>query len=123
MCAITQKPSALPIVLGIWVIFDLFIVILTVYNALEQPRRNQVEVMTTLQHDGAKMFAVSVHHRRRLYLTKPSSVPFMHVDFILLEVTYAYLQLVLRLGNLIVAIVGDVCFSFILSRKCTYQTS
>ncbi|KAJ7629891.1 hypothetical protein B0H17DRAFT_1218008 [Mycena rosella] len=55
MCVIKEKPSALPVVLGIWVVFDFFIVILTIYNALEQPHQTQTDVMITLQHDGAKM--------------------------------------------------------------------
>ncbi|KAJ7085864.1 hypothetical protein C8R43DRAFT_1142487 [Mycena crocata] len=56
MCIVTEKPWALPFVLGVWVVFDFSIVILTVCNALQRPHQTQADVMTTLQHDGAKMF-------------------------------------------------------------------
>ncbi|KAJ7453617.1 hypothetical protein B0H11DRAFT_270875 [Mycena galericulata] len=36
--------------------FDLFIIIMTVINALDRPYQKQAEVMTSLQHDGARMF-------------------------------------------------------------------
>ncbi|KAJ7278836.1 hypothetical protein C8J57DRAFT_1221655 [Mycena rebaudengoi] len=36
--------------------FDLFIIIMTVINALDKPYQRQAEVMTSLQHDGARIF-------------------------------------------------------------------
>lgn len=71
ICAITQKPWALPFVLTIWVFFDFFIILLTLYNAMERPHRNQAEVMTSLQHDGAKMFVVS---------DRPAPAPFARLN-------------------------------------------
>ncbi|KAJ7079068.1 hypothetical protein B0H15DRAFT_520305 [Mycena belliarum] len=56
MCVLAKKPKLLPVVLGVWVAFDIFMLFLTIYNALEKPRQSQAEMMTTLQHDGAKMF-------------------------------------------------------------------
>ncbi|KAJ7837727.1 hypothetical protein B0H13DRAFT_2105247 [Mycena leptocephala] len=82
MCVITEKPWALPVVLGVWVVFDFFLIILALYNAFERPRRTQADVMVTLQHDGAKI-----------------------------------VSLVLRLGNLIVAIVAEADYCFVTLRE------
>ncbi|KAJ7282881.1 hypothetical protein C8J57DRAFT_1499843 [Mycena rebaudengoi] len=56
ICMLVAKPWAYPAVLATWVAFDFFMIAMTVYNALEQPRRKQDDVIVTLQHDGAKMF-------------------------------------------------------------------
>ncbi|KAJ7141504.1 hypothetical protein C8R44DRAFT_932190, partial [Mycena epipterygia] len=94
-CVITEKPWALPFVLAIWVFFDFFIILLTLYNAMERPHRNQAEVMTSMQHDGAKMFVV--------------------ISITRFEATHADIcaQSVLRLVNLTVAIVGDATYCFV----------
>ncbi|KAJ7747239.1 hypothetical protein B0H16DRAFT_1851222 [Mycena metata] len=56
MCGITQKPWALSVVLGVWVLFDFLVIILAVANALEIPHHTDAEVMASLQQDGARMF-------------------------------------------------------------------
>ncbi|KAJ7045828.1 hypothetical protein C8F04DRAFT_1249202 [Mycena alexandri] len=56
MCGVTQKPWALPVVLGVWVSFDFLVIILAVCNALEMPHHTDAEVMASLQQDGARMF-------------------------------------------------------------------
>ncbi|KAJ7497584.1 hypothetical protein FB451DRAFT_1386814 [Mycena latifolia] len=113
MCVVLEKPSALPVVLGVWVAFDFFIIILTIYNALEKPHQTQAEIMTTLQHDGAKMFLVS-ETTSSLSLQKFKQS---------LSAYYA----ILRLANLIVAIVGDAAYCLatftILWAMCSVVTS
>ncbi|KAJ7489651.1 hypothetical protein B0H11DRAFT_2191778, partial [Mycena galericulata] len=56
MCSFTQKPWALSFMLGALTVFDFFIIILTIFNALDRPHQKQAEVMTALQVDGALMF-------------------------------------------------------------------
>ncbi|KAF7340296.1 hypothetical protein MVEN_01948700 [Mycena venus] len=57
MCAFSKKPWALKYTLGAITLFDLFIIIMTVLNALDRPHTKQADVITSLQHDGARMFA------------------------------------------------------------------
>jgi hypothetical protein len=38
--------------------FDLFIIIMAIFNALDRPYQRQADVMTSLQNDGARMFVV-----------------------------------------------------------------
>ncbi|KAF7361631.1 hypothetical protein MVEN_00506400 [Mycena venus] len=94
MCMVTEKPWALPVVLGVWVVFDFSLIILAFFNALEQPHQRQADVMVTLKHDGAKMFGC---------------------------------LFVLRLGNLIAAIVADAAYCFVtftlLWAMCSIVTS
>jgi hypothetical protein len=77
MCTIGQKPWALAYMLGALVcevvvlssiteltnsqqtMFDLFIIVVTVVNALDRPHQKQADVITALQRDGALMFVVS----------------------------------------------------------------
>ncbi|KAJ6587201.1 hypothetical protein DFH09DRAFT_1430758 [Mycena vulgaris] len=112
MCTVTTKPPSLPIVLGVWVVFDLFIVILTIYNAFEKPHQIQADVMTTLQHDGLKMFVC--------LLGKPH---LLHCKRLVLRKLYS----VLRVINLIVAVVGDATYAFttftVLWAMCSVVTS
>ncbi|KAJ7187949.1 hypothetical protein C8R46DRAFT_1241434 [Mycena filopes] len=56
MCGVTQKPWALAVVLGVWVLFDFLIIVLAVCNALEVPHHTQTDVVIALEHDGARMF-------------------------------------------------------------------
>ncbi|KAJ7457992.1 hypothetical protein B0H11DRAFT_2319638 [Mycena galericulata] len=56
MCVFLKKPWALKFALAALTGFDLFIIIMTVINALDRPYQKQAEVMTSLQHDGARMF-------------------------------------------------------------------
>jgi len=57
MCAFSKKPWALKFTLGVITLFDFFIIIMTVLNALDRPHRKQADVVTSLQHDGARMFS------------------------------------------------------------------
>ncbi|KAJ6482030.1 hypothetical protein C8R47DRAFT_1073641 [Mycena vitilis] len=58
MCVFTRKPWALKFTMGALTLFDFFIIIMTVLNAYHRPHTKQADVITSLQHDGAKMFAV-----------------------------------------------------------------
>ncbi|KAJ7859260.1 hypothetical protein B0H13DRAFT_2356147 [Mycena leptocephala] len=56
MCALLKKPWALPFALGALTSLDLFVITMTVLNALDRPYKRQADVMITLQRDGAVMF-------------------------------------------------------------------
>ncbi|KAJ7833678.1 hypothetical protein B0H13DRAFT_2370312 [Mycena leptocephala] len=49
-------PLALKFMLGAITLFDFFIIIMTVLNALDRPHTTQADVITSLQRDGARMF-------------------------------------------------------------------
>ncbi|KAF8890388.1 hypothetical protein BD779DRAFT_1517272 [Infundibulicybe gibba] len=55
LCVLT-KPLAVKLLLGLITVFDLFLTALTVYNAMEQPRRSHVEVIRSLQSTGMRFF-------------------------------------------------------------------
>ncbi|KAF7300454.1 hypothetical protein HMN09_00929200 [Mycena chlorophos] len=57
MCSFSEKPWALPFMLGALTIFDLFIIVVTIVNGFHRPHQKQADVMTALQRDGALMFA------------------------------------------------------------------
>ncbi|KAJ7751540.1 hypothetical protein DFH07DRAFT_826348 [Mycena maculata] len=56
MCTFTQKPWALPYMLGALTLFDGFIILMTIVNALDRPHHTQADVVTALVRDGALMF-------------------------------------------------------------------
>ncbi|KAJ7837909.1 hypothetical protein B0H13DRAFT_2367913 [Mycena leptocephala] len=56
MCAFSKKPWALKFMLGAITLFDFFIIIMTVLNALDRPHTTQADVITSLQREGARMF-------------------------------------------------------------------
>ncbi|KAF7362521.1 hypothetical protein MVEN_00599900 [Mycena venus] len=56
LCALVKKPWALPFALGALTCLDLFVIMMSVLNALEQPYKRQADVMKNLQRDGALMF-------------------------------------------------------------------
>jgi len=58
MCAITKKPWALPIMTGTLAAFGLFIILMTVVNALDRPYQKQADVVNSLLRDGALMFGL-----------------------------------------------------------------
>ncbi|PFH51641.1 hypothetical protein AMATHDRAFT_58774 [Amanita thiersii Skay4041] len=55
-CYLGVVPKAFPTALGIISLYDLFLIVLTIYNALEMPRRRDIEVVRSLQNDSAKAF-------------------------------------------------------------------
>ncbi|KAF7292450.1 hypothetical protein HMN09_01229100 [Mycena chlorophos] len=58
MCVISHKPWALPATTGSLAAFGLFIILMTLWNALDKPYRKQSEVVDTLVRDGARMFVL-----------------------------------------------------------------
>nr|GAT59457.1 predicted protein [Mycena chlorophos] len=58
MCIISHKPWALPATTGSLAAFGLFIILMTLWNALDKPYRKQSEVVDTLVRDGARMFVL-----------------------------------------------------------------
>ncbi|KAJ6537226.1 hypothetical protein DFH09DRAFT_1178281 [Mycena vulgaris] len=58
MCGMTGKAWGLPVTLGTLTIFQLFMIIMTFFNALDRPHQKQADVVTSLIHDGAWMFFV-----------------------------------------------------------------
>ncbi|KAJ7439215.1 hypothetical protein FB451DRAFT_1302633 [Mycena latifolia] len=66
-CILLSKPRILTIVFGVQSFFDVLILLVSVYNALERPHRNNSEVITSLQNDGLK-FLLALFVLRTLYL-------------------------------------------------------
>ncbi|KAJ7278871.1 hypothetical protein C8J57DRAFT_1712828 [Mycena rebaudengoi] len=56
MCTFAQKPGALKYSLASLTVFDLFIIVMSLFYALEKPHQRQADVMISLQHDGALLF-------------------------------------------------------------------
>ncbi|KAF7335626.1 hypothetical protein MVEN_02217500 [Mycena venus] len=56
MCEFSRKPWALPYAVGTQMVFDLFLIVMTICNALDRPHTKQADVVTSLIHDGARMF-------------------------------------------------------------------
>ncbi|KAJ7464537.1 hypothetical protein FB451DRAFT_1179658 [Mycena latifolia] len=56
MCVLEKKPWALPFAVGALPVFDLFVIFMTVCNALDRPHRKQADIVTALIHDGVRMF-------------------------------------------------------------------
>ncbi|KAJ6582786.1 hypothetical protein B0H10DRAFT_2235144 [Mycena sp. CBHHK59/15] len=66
-CILLSKPKILIMVFGVQSFFDVLIICISVYNALERPHRSNAEVITSLQNDGLK-FLVALFALRTLYL-------------------------------------------------------
>ncbi|KAJ6515865.1 hypothetical protein C8R45DRAFT_1206033 [Mycena sanguinolenta] len=56
MCSISQKPWALVAMTGTLAAFGLFIICMTIVNALDRPYTKQADVVTSLRRDGGMMF-------------------------------------------------------------------
>ncbi|KAJ7278798.1 hypothetical protein C8J57DRAFT_1304557 [Mycena rebaudengoi] len=56
MCTFSHKPWALQYSLASLTVLDLFIIVMTVFNALDKPYQRQADVMISLQNDGARIF-------------------------------------------------------------------
>lgn len=99
-------PSALPTYqTGL----DLFIIVMIIFNALERPHKKQAEVITALQHDGAKMFVASGVFLRLLDLGVYPLLQALFGKYVLISLSYgAQASAALRLVSLIMAIVGTV---------------
>ncbi|KAF7355341.1 hypothetical protein MSAN_01450700 [Mycena sanguinolenta] len=58
MCSISQKPWALSAMTGTLAAFGLFIIGMTIVNALDRPYTKQADVVASLRRDGAMMFTL-----------------------------------------------------------------
>ncbi|ESK86684.1 hypothetical protein Moror_10931 [Moniliophthora roreri MCA 2997] len=58
VCAFSDIPTALPIMLGLLAFFDFFLILLAMYNALEKPHQTNSDVLDSFLADGAKLFVV-----------------------------------------------------------------
>ncbi|KAJ7464662.1 hypothetical protein B0H11DRAFT_2050508 [Mycena galericulata] len=67
ICVISVKPKILPVLFGVQSFFDVLIICFAVYNALESPRRNHLELISSLQKDGLT-FLLILFALRTVYL-------------------------------------------------------
>ncbi|KAE9408480.1 hypothetical protein BT96DRAFT_932692 [Gymnopus androsaceus JB14] len=59
ICAILDLPSTFPYVFGALLGFDVFLIVLAVFNAFERPHRTNTDILDSLHSDGAKLFLVA----------------------------------------------------------------
>ncbi|KAK0491617.1 hypothetical protein IW261DRAFT_1438635 [Armillaria novae-zelandiae] len=74
VCATTEVPKTIPSAIGILLLFNLLVILVSIYNALENPRRYEGEIFNSLRRDGSRVYLVS-------------SVPFPSVLWVLLLIT------------------------------------
>lgn len=58
VCAVPQVPKDTPFLLGVLLLFNIFVISVSFYNALEEPRRRESEVFIALRRDGAKVYFI-----------------------------------------------------------------
>jgi len=57
-CAIGIKPKTFPAMLGIISLYDLFLIVLTIFNSLHVPRRHNIEIIRSLRNESAMAFLI-----------------------------------------------------------------
>ncbi|KAK0447571.1 hypothetical protein EV421DRAFT_1786760 [Armillaria borealis] len=92
VCAVLEVPKTTPFLLGILLLFNLFVISVSFYNALEEPRRRESEVFNSLRRDGAKIYFVSL-------LPSPSN----DISWVLLLITSVFGEMVVYFPILILA--------------------
>ncbi|KAK0487874.1 hypothetical protein IW261DRAFT_1415483 [Armillaria novae-zelandiae] len=55
-CAIGRVPRTVVCTIGVLLLFNVFVIFMTVYNALEKPRRSENELLDSLRCDGARIY-------------------------------------------------------------------
>lgn len=55
-CAIGRIPRTVVCTIGVLLLFNVFVIFMTVYNALEKPRRSENELLDSLRCDGARIY-------------------------------------------------------------------
>ncbi|KAJ7643776.1 hypothetical protein FB45DRAFT_896035 [Roridomyces roridus] len=103
-CVITVKPKILPVLFGVQSFFDILVISIAVYNALENPRRNHLELISSLQKDGLT-FLLVLFALRAAYLIS-SVVGNAGQCFVIVATCWAFsailsLRLNLRLDGLV----------------------
>ncbi|KAJ6585394.1 hypothetical protein B0H19DRAFT_1109507 [Mycena capillaripes] len=70
-CTLSSIPRLVNVMFAIQSFFDVLIIVIAVYNALERPHRTHSEVITSLANDGFKFLLVRVLPDSRYALTVP----------------------------------------------------
>ncbi|KAN0135477.1 hypothetical protein V8E53_006756 [Lactarius tabidus] len=105
MCLITTRT---PYWIGIWLsqaLFDVFLFVLTIFNAASRPRRANVKIITDLRRDGCVFYlGLFVGRFLNVALSIPTSKQYypIAVSFVLSLSTVTVTRLVLRLERLLV---------------------
>ncbi|PBK59700.1 hypothetical protein ARMSODRAFT_982793 [Armillaria solidipes] len=55
-CAIGRIPTTVACTIGVLLFFNVFVIFMTIYNALEKPRRSENELLDSLRRDGARVY-------------------------------------------------------------------
>ncbi|KAK0443931.1 uncharacterized protein EV420DRAFT_1723276 [Desarmillaria tabescens] len=58
VCTVYGVPKTTPSLMGTLLLFNLFVTLVSFYNALERPRRYESEVFDSLWRDGAKIYSI-----------------------------------------------------------------
>ncbi|KAK0443933.1 uncharacterized protein EV420DRAFT_1015382 [Desarmillaria tabescens] len=56
VCAVTGVPKTIPSTIGILLSFNVLVILISFYNALENPRRYESEVFDSLRRDGSRIY-------------------------------------------------------------------
>ncbi|PBK63438.1 hypothetical protein ARMSODRAFT_1023915 [Armillaria solidipes] len=56
VCVVSGVPKTIPSALGILLLFNLLVILVSIYSALENPRRYEGEIFDSLRRDGARMY-------------------------------------------------------------------
>ncbi|KAG7445529.1 uncharacterized protein BT62DRAFT_1006505 [Guyanagaster necrorhizus] len=56
ICDIERIPPTVPCSVGVLLLFDVFVIVITIYNSLEKPRRSESELLDSLMCDGARNY-------------------------------------------------------------------
>ncbi|KAF8258822.1 hypothetical protein EI94DRAFT_1669407 [Lactarius quietus] len=105
MCLITERT---PYWIGIWLsqaLFDVFLFVLTLYNAASRPRRANVKIITDLRRDGCVFYlGLFVGRFLNVALSIPTDKQYypIAVSFVLSLSTVTVTRLVLRVERLLV---------------------
>ncbi|KAK0207100.1 hypothetical protein DFS33DRAFT_1318985 [Desarmillaria ectypa] len=59
VCAVSGVPKTIPSAICILLLFNLLVILVSLYNALENPRRYESEILDSLRRDGARIYLVS----------------------------------------------------------------
>ncbi|KAK0243514.1 hypothetical protein EDD85DRAFT_815389 [Armillaria nabsnona] len=89
---VPEVPKTGPFLMGILLLFNLFVISASFYNALEEPRRRESEVFYSLRRDGVKVYFVSV-------LPSPSDV----ILWVLLLITSLFAKMLVYFPILILS--------------------
>ncbi|KAK0499472.1 hypothetical protein EDD18DRAFT_1460380 [Armillaria luteobubalina] len=56
VCVVTRVPKTIPSALGILLLFNLLVILVSIYNALENPRQYEGEIFDSLRRDGSRVY-------------------------------------------------------------------